>query len=267
MSVEPRIIHDNKTLFESFEELSAGDIVIGRVRLRPGEEHLLLDLVARGVVLFPSATSQLCSRSKVFQARLLGRFMIPGTAPVYDMHDMMCLVSEYGKQGVERVVCKIDRANGGLGVLLYSSIEEVYSQAVLGVLRFPFVAQPFQEECCDVRVVMLGDTVDAYQRHNPHNFRHNLHCGGTGSPWVLSAEQAEFCHKVMARSGFPYAHIDLLLSPAGDFRLTEINLRGGLRGARICQDDYDRAVEKIHAALVAGQLQRHGRQGTTYLDP
>lgn len=262
MSVEPRIIHDNKTLFECFEDLTAGDIVVGRVRLRPGEEHLLLDLTARGVVLFPAATAQLCSRSKVFQARLLGRFMIPGTAPVYDMHDMMRLVTEYGQLGVRRVVCKLDRANGGLGVLLYSSIEEVYGQAVLGVLRFPFVVQPFLEECRDVRVVMLGDTVDAYQRHNPHNFRHNLHCGGTGSPWELSAEQGEFCRKVMARAGFPYAHIDLLISPMGDFRLTEINLRGGLRGARICQNDYDRAVEKIHAELVAGQLQQRRRQGT-----
>ncbi len=263
MSMNPRIIHDNKTLFECFDELTAGDIVVGRVRLRPGEEHLLLDLVARGVVLFPAATSQLCSRSKVFQARLLGRFMIPGTAPVYDMHDMMRLVTEYGQQGVERVVCKLDRANGGLGILLYSSVEEVYSQAVLGVLRFPFVVQPFLEECRDVRVVMLGDTVDAYQRHNPHNFRHNLHCGGTGSPWVLSAAQAGFCRQVMARAGFPYAHVDLLMSPAGEFRLTEINLRGGLRGARICQKDYVGAIEKIHAELVAGQLQHGRRQDAT----
>lgn len=263
MSVEPRIIHDNKTLFECFEELTAGDIVVGRVRLRPGEEHLLLDLTARGVVLFPSATSQLCSRSKIFQARLLDRFMIPGTAPVYDMHDMMRLVTEYGQQGVERVVCKLDRANGGLGVLLFSSIEEVYSQAVLGVLRFPFMTQPFLEECRDVRVVMLGDTVDAYQRYNPHNFRHNLHCGGTGSPWALSAEQAGFCRQVMARADFPYAHIDLLMSPAGDFWLTEINLRGGLRGARISQKDYVCAVEKIHAELIAGQLQQRRRQGAT----
>ncbi len=261
--MEPRIIRDNKTLFECFEELTAGDIVVGRVRLRPGEEHLLLDLVARGIVLFPAATAQLCSRSKVFQARLLGRFMIPGTVPIYDMHDMMRLVTEYGQQGVGRVVCKLDRANGGLGVLLYSSVEEVYSQAVLGVLCFPFVAQPFLEECRDVRVVMLGDTVDAYQRHNPYNFRHNLHCGGTGSSWVLSTEQAEFCHKVMARAGFPYAHIDLLMSPTGDFRLTEINLRGGLRGARISQKDYVCAVEKIHAKLIARQLQQHNRQGAT----
>jgi len=46
--MNPRIIHDNKTLFECFDELTAGDIVVGRVRLRPGEEHLLLDLVPGG---------------------------------------------------------------------------------------------------------------------------------------------------------------------------------------------------------------------------
>ena len=252
--MNPRIIRDNKTLFECYDTLKAGDIVIGRVRLRPAEEHLLLDLSVRGVILFPSAISQLCSRSKVFQTRILDRFMIPGTESVYDMHDMMRLVTEYGRLQVGPVVCKLDRANGGLGVLRYLSIENVYSQAALGVLRFPFVVQPFLDDCRDVRVVMLGDLVEAYRRHNPHNFRHNLHCGGAGSSWELSKEQRELCRQVMRRADFSYAHIDLLVTSSGDSWLTEINLRGGLKGARISQQDYLRAVEKIHADL----LDEHG---------
>jgi len=250
----PRIIRDNKALFECFDRLRSGDIVVGRVRLRPAEENLLLDLAVRGIVLLPSATSQICSRSKIFQARILGRFMIPGTAPVYDMHDMMRLVTEYGRRQVGRVVCKLDRANGGLGVLRYVSIEDVYSQAALGVLRFPFLVQPFLDDCRDVRVVILGDLIEAYRRHNPYNFRHNLHCGGTSSSWELSKEQLELCRQVMERAGFPYAYIDLLVTSSGDSWLSEINLRGGLRGARISQQDYLRAVEKIHADLLAGQL-------------
>jgi ribosomal protein S6--L-glutamate ligase len=246
----PRVIESNADLSASFQELAPGDLVVGRVRLRPGEEHLLFDLVARGIRLVPSALSQWLSRSKVFQARILGPFMVPATRPVYDMHDLMQLVTEYGRDGVGRVVCKLDRANGGMGILLFASVEEVYTQAVLGCLRFPFVLQPFIEQVRDIRVVLLGDYLEAYQRHNPHNFRHNLHCGGEGTPWQPDSDQLDLCRRVMARGEFPYAHIDLMVSPGGQNWLNEINLRGGLRGARISQRDYLAAVERVHARLL-----------------
>ena len=249
--MQRRIICDNSTLFTQYDELNPGDLIVGRVRLKPGEEHLLLDLESRGIILIPSASAQLCSRSKVFQARILGSFMVPGTYAVYDMHGMLELVSEYGRQGVDKVICKLDRANGGLGILLFSSIEDVYNQAVLGSLRFPFVVQPFLEECIDVRVVLLGDHVEAYQRRNPHNFRQNLHCGGKGSPWVLSDDQLTLCREAMERAGFIYGHVDLMIDPDGTVYLGEINLRGGLRGTEIGQQEYLERVELLHARRVA----------------
>jgi len=248
----PRIITDNRALFEAYDELKTGDIVLGRIRLSGMQEHLLLDLVSRGVHLFPSASAQLCSRSKVYQAALLDGFMIDGTFPVYSMQDMLGVVTEYGRIRVGEVVCKLDRANGGLGILRFSSIEDVFSQAALGSLAFPFVVQPFVAGCRDVRVVILGETVEAYRRHNPDNFRHNLHCGGASLPWDLSDEQLDFCHQVMARAGFPYAHVDLLIFPEGTYRLSEINLRGGLHGAQMSQNDYLQKVAEIQArALVS----------------
>jgi ribosomal protein S6--L-glutamate ligase len=246
----PREIKSNAELTACFQELRPGDIVVGRVRLRPGEEHLLFDLAVRGVRLVPSAMSQWLSRSKVFQARILGPFMVPATRPVYDMHDLMQLVTEYGRDGVGRVVCKLDRANGGMGILLFASVEEVYTQTVLGSLCFPFVVQPFVDQARDIRVVLLGDHLEAYQRHNPHNFRHNLHCGGAGTPWHLDSTHLDLCRQVMARGEFPYAHIDLLLTPSGECWLNEINLRGGLRGAQISQRDYLAAVERVHVRLL-----------------
>lgn len=244
------LIQDNETLFRRYHELRAGDIVVGRMRLRPGEEHLLLDLEARGVILIPSATAQLCSRSKVFQARVLDGFMVPWTAAAYDMHDMMRLVGEYGGLGVGRVVCKLDRANGGMGILLFPSIEDVYSQAALGSLRFPFVVQPFMEGGMDVRIVLLGEYIEAYRRHNPGNFRHNLHCGGKSTTWNAGGDELEICRQAMERAGFLYAHVDLLLAPDGGVYLNEINLRGGLRGAAIGQQDYLQAVDRIHSRLL-----------------
>ncbi len=244
-----RIITDNRTLFADFQFLQAGDIVVGRIRLHPGEESLLLDLVNRGIHLIPSAISQLCSRSKALQVRLLGKYMGPGTDVAYDLHDMLRLVGEFAKE--TPVVCKLDRANGGAGILRFPSIEDVYTQAVLGGLKFPFVVQPFYSDCRDVRVVVLGEKVEAYERHNPHNFRHNLHFGGVSRPWLLSELQMAICHRIMARAEFPYAHIDLLVSPAGEVWLTEINLRGGLKGAVLTQQDYLQQVERVHKQFVA----------------
>jgi glutathione synthase/RimK-type ligase-like ATP-grasp enzyme len=253
----PRIIQDNDSLFSRFEELKEGDVIVGRIRLRPGEEHLLLDLEARGIHLVPSATAQLCSRSKVFQARILHRFMVPGTAAVYDLHDLMRLVTEYGRREVDRVVCKLDRANAGQGILLFASVEDVYSQAVLGGLRFPFIVQPFVDRCRDIRAVFLGEHVEAYERRNPGNFRHNLHCGGSGIPWKLGGKEREICRQAMERAGFLYAHVDLLVTPDDEVYLNEMNLRGGLRGATIGQQEYLQAVDLIHSRVLA-ELQKQG---------
>lgn len=247
-----RIVRDNQTLLKLYEELGSGDVVVGRVRMRPGEELLLLDLTARSVHFIPSALAQVCSRSKVLQARLLGRYMVPGTRAIHDWHDLMEAVSFWGREGLGEVVCKLDRANGGQGILWFQSIEEVVTQAVLGALAYPFVVQPFIRDCCDVRVVLLGETVDAYERYNPDNFRHNLHCGGVGRRWQLSGGEEKLCREVMARAGFPYAHVDLLVSGSGEVWLSEINLRGGLRGSRLTQDDYNRLVAQVHEELLAG---------------
>ena len=245
-----RVLSDNKTFCERYEDLTADDVIVGRLKLYPGEEHILLDLSSRGVTLIPSALSQLCSRSKVFQARILKEYMITGTHVLYSKHDMLEVVSRFGKDSVGKVVCKLDRANGGLGILLFSSIEDVYSQAVLGTLKFPFVVQPFIADSRDVRVIVLGEYTEAYQRHNPDNFRHNLHCGGKSSSWEMNEEQVALCRKVMQRADFPYACIDLLIDPDGRSWVNEINLRGGLSGADISQKDYLQAVDVIHATLL-----------------
>ena len=42
MTAVPRIITDNHSLLTHYQELKKGDIVLGRIRLRPGEECLLL---------------------------------------------------------------------------------------------------------------------------------------------------------------------------------------------------------------------------------
>lgn len=258
MSQNPRIVTDNHTLFRCFHELRAGDAVACRLRLKPGEEHLLLDLVSRGIVLFPSATAQWCSRSKVMQARLLGDWMLPCTMAVYDRHDLGQALNVFAGRGP--LVCKLDQGNAGQGILYFDHVEAVNTQAMLATLLYPFVLQPFVHLARDVRVVLIGDYVEAYERRNPRTFRHNLHCGGASLPFALSQEQLDFCHRVMERAGFPYAHVDLLIREDGAFFLSEINLRGGIRGAMITATEYQERVRELHGFFIAG-LQARETEG------
>ena len=254
MSREKLIINDNSTLRAHYDSLQQGDIVVGRLRLRESEEPMLLDLVARGVQLLPSGLSQLVSRSKTLQATIFSRFMLPQTRSIHALHDLIEAISEYQKNSVSAVITKQDRGNAGMGVHLWQSIEEVYTHASLDNMPFPFVLQPFKPDCRDIRVVFLDDYIDAYWRHNPYSFRNNLHHGGQSEPCELSEEQAKLCRRVMERGHFPYAHIDILVTGEGKSFLGEVNLRGGLQGAQISAEEYQKKVELIHQKLLKKNL-------------
>lgn len=254
MSREKLIIRDNSTLRVHYDSLQEGDIVVGRLRLRESEESMLLDLETRGVHLIPSGLSQLVSRSKTLQATIFSKFMLPQTRAIHTLHDLIEAIPEYQKNSVTAVITKQDRGNAGLGVHLWQSIEEIFTHASLGNLPFPFVLQPFQPECRDIRVVMLDDYIEAYWRHNPHSFRNNLHHGGRSEPCKLSGEQVELCQRVMDRAHFPYAHIDILVTEEGKSFLGEVNLRGGLQGAKISPEEYQKKVDAIHAKLLGNCL-------------
>ncbi len=244
------IITDNKTLFSRIDDLGRDDAVVGRVRIRPGEEGLLLLLASRGVRMMPSALSQLLSRSKVMQAAVFASFMPPLTRPVFTRHDLFQVIAEYGENRVGRVVTKLDRGNGGLGVHLWRDIEEVHNQVCFGTLAFPFVVQPFIDDCRDLRLIVLGSYHESYWRENSSGFRNNLHAGGVSRPVDTDPQWLDFGKRVMAAGEFPYAHIDLMVAD-GKFYLGEINLRGGLRGAAIGAPQYLKLREEIHTAFVS----------------
>ncbi len=250
MTSKARIIRKNHELPALFQELTSGDIITCRLRLKYEEEHLLLDLVERGVHLIPSATSQLASRSKTFQARLLSPLMIPRTVAIYDIHGLLETVSLYGRHAIKKVILKHDRKNAGLGIHLFRDIEDVYTQAANNVLPYPFVLQPFIANSRDVRVVILDDYIEAYERNNPDSFRNNLHCGGKAHAFDLSSTQLTLCKQAMKRGSFPYGHLDLMITEKNETYLAEINLRGGMRGAAIDPGSYQKKVKSIEAKLL-----------------
>ena len=249
-----RIIKKNSELPKLFHTLTAGDIIACRLRLKYDEEHLLLDLVERGIELIPSASSQLASRSKTFQARLLAPFMIPHTVVIYDIHGLLDTISLYGRHGVGKVVLKHDRKNAGLGIHLFKDIEDVYNQAANNIIPYPFVVQPFVADSRDIRVIILDDYIEAYERRNPDNFRNNLHCGGAAKPFQLSTAQRILCDTIMARASFPYGHLDLMITEQNDVYLAEINLRGGIRGAAIDPGSYQKKVKAIEETLLQEKI-------------
>lgn len=242
------IVTDNSTLRSQFNALASGDLIVGRVRLHRSEEQLLLDLVERGVKLFPSALSQLASRSKTMQARLFSSRMLPLTHALHDLHDLQKAMAAYQQNRVTAVVTKLDRKNAGMGIHLWPSVEDVFNQASLGVLPFPFVLQPYIADARDIRAIFLGQYEEAYFRNNPDSFRNNLHFGGASTPCTLTAQQRDLCLQTMERGKFPYAHIDLMVLPTGENYLAEINLGGGTRGARISTAEYQARLAAIHAA-------------------
>ena len=93
--------------------------------------------------------------------------------------------------------------------------------------------------------MVAADYAEAYERVNPHSFRKNLYQGGASRPAALTPDSLLFCRQVMARGKFPYAILDLLVSPDGATYLSEINLRGGLTGARLSQAEFLRRVAAL----------------------
>jgi ribosomal protein S6--L-glutamate ligase len=243
------LIRSISDLRRRYRRLGPGDVIIGVLALRPGEEIKALDLAERGVVFFPPVLAQLLSRSKVAQAEVLGEYMVPGSFVAYTLADLAGKLPEFRARAA--VVAKRDRAHLGLGVSLWPSLETLYSLAGLQGLTYPLVVQPFLDGARDLRVVAVGDYVEAYERVNPHSFRKNLFQGGSSQPATLTRDQQNFCREVMARGRFPYAILDLLLDPRdGRPYLSEISFKGGLTGARLSQTDFRRLVAALEEDFI-----------------
>jgi len=246
------VIRGNKELTKNYSKLKGGDLVIGMlgfrgitVGIRQNEECKFLDLVERGIVMFPSALSQVVSRSKVAQALLLNEYMLEYTCAVRDRRDLIEGINIYNIHKIGEVVTKQDRLDSGIGIHLWSSLEEVYTRACLKLLKYPFVVQPFITNFKDVRVILIGEYLEAYQRYNKYNFRQNLSFGGESRPYGLDQIQIALCKKVMERGRFPYAHIDLIITEDGRNYVSEISLHGNLHGAKITREEYFRKIESL----------------------
>jgi len=246
-----RILRDNKSFREFYNDLTSNDVIVGLLNIKPTEEYVFTDLAARQIKVYPPVLAQHISRSKCLQTAVFKDFMVPYTFVARDRHDLIRYIQEYGKQNITKVVTKQNRFNCGLGIHFWNSIEEVHNQTCFGNLQYPFVVQPLVKDVTDVRVIWFDDYLEAYWRKNSNTFRNNLYFGGESGVYELSHEQKEMCKSVMARGKFPYAHIDLMITPTGNTYLAEINLRGGLKGAQITTQQYKQLISNDEERFLA----------------
>jgi len=238
------VITSYQSLLRHHSKLKKGDLILTRLPIRPENFPLLFDLREREVICYPSFLSQILSHSKVAQAEILREFMLPHTRVIRNKGELLQVMQS--PPPYEALVTKRDFANCGLGIALWNSLEEVFKFAGTEVLPFPFVLQPFFKDWVDLRVVVLGERYfEAYLRENPRNFRQNLFFGGKARAYELSQEELGFCQRVMQRGGFPVAHLDLAYVEGKGPYLSEINLRGGLKGARISPSYYEELLKEL----------------------
>jgi glutathione synthase/RimK-type ligase-like ATP-grasp enzyme len=220
-------------LVQEYHSLVAGDVFIGQIPSFCLRSALLADLSGRGVRLVPSATAQLLNSSKVAQAFLLNPWMVPHTLAITRRRELLDAITAYDGMGISAAVTKADGLHCGHGVRKWDNLETLYSCLAFDDKAFPFVLQPHVTDFTDIRVVIVGDYVEAYSRRNPHNFRKNLAAGGHSASHALALAQEEFCRMLLDRAGMPYAHLDLMLMDDGAIYCLEIRLNGGIQGARI----------------------------------
>jgi glutathione synthase/RimK-type ligase-like ATP-grasp enzyme len=247
------IVRTNRELKASYNELTAGDVFIGNLSLKHLRLPMFIDMLERGIRCLPSPLAQILSSSKVAQTFVLREWMLPHTRAISRRADLIDAINTFGKNRIGPVVTKQDGMHCGHGIRRWETIETLYSFMALSESSYPFVLQPYQQRFTDIRVIIVGDYVESYSRSNLYNFRVNLSLGGSGSSYKLDEAKEAFCRSVMQRGRFPYAHLDLMILENGKCYLSEITLKGGIKGARIGREELE---EKKKAVLekLAGEV-------------
>ncbi len=246
------IIKSNRELRKLYHELRPGDIFIGILSSRHLKQSILIDLLERGVHCFPSPLSQMLNSSKAAQAFVLKDRMLSNTCVIMRRTDLIEAINQYNRNDIGPVVTKEDHMHCGYGIRRWETIESLYSHMAMSEFSYPFVLQPFLENFTDIRVIIVGDYVEAYVRHNSNNFRMNIAAGGTSYPYALDNDKEKFCRSVMERGKFPFAHIDLLIAESGEYYLSEIALNGGVKGAGISREELDQKKQNLLDSLADG---------------
>lgn len=249
------IIRSAGELDRHFDRLGRGDVILGMLPAKYLRPALVTDLLERGVRCAPSPLCQLISRSKCAQALLLRQWMAPHTLVIARRAELMDAVGYCARNRIGPVVTKQEGMHCGHGIRRWDNPETLYNIVAFNSADYPFVLQPFLADITDVRVIVAGDYVEAYVRENDLNFRANLAVGGAGRHLEMDPVVERLCRAVMKRGRFPYAHIDLHLTPGGRCWLSEIALEGGIAAAHIERAELQRRKQDILERLAQAEAE------------
>jgi len=244
------ILRSAAELDSRFHDLGPGDVFLGLLPAKHLRGAAAADLLERGVRCVPSVLCQLLARSKAAQAFVLKPWMAPHTRVIARRAELMDAVGYCAQHGIGAVVTKQEGMHCGHGIRRWESAEALYNAVAFTDAAYPLVLQPFRPDIADVRVIRVGDYVEAYTRTNPFNFRANLAAGGASAPVAVDASMETLCRAVMDRGRFPYAHIDLHLGEGGACHVSEIALDGGIAGAGISRGELNRRKQAVLERMV-----------------
>lgn len=241
-----KIYNDPTELSDIANILPPGNAFIGYV---PRAKLYLQLMEDRGIRVYPSTLSQMLTMSKVNQTHILKKWMHPLTFVIDGPASFFKAAAEFPAR--VRVVTKDDRGAGGRKVYFWDNVEQVYNHHCAHGWT-PFVMQARIEEYNDVRVIICGDYVEAYERYNEGS-RKNVCAGGTTHEWLLSNRELRICREVMAAANFPFAHLDLIIDERGEVYFSEISLFGGLKGSKIKLPELTAKKDAILEKLSRGE--------------
>lgn len=193
---------------------------------------------SRGVRLAFDPLCCLLHNSKVSQTQIFSSKM-PYTRIVYSKGELYYLLMDHFAEHQEPLIIKNDRGSGGNGVFLFTENSYDYNG-----ISYPCVVQKYLPGYHDIRVIIIGDYFEAYERVNELDFRKNIARGGKSTPvglFDLKCRLDDEATRIVKLGKFPYAHIDFMVNPDSHYvYFSEISLGGGIQGSKLSYNEIKR---------------------------
>jgi ribosomal protein S6--L-glutamate ligase len=193
------------------------------------------------------------SRDKLHAHQIFCREKVPMpvTGFAHSPKDTAALMESVGGAPM---VLKLLQGSQGKGVVLAET--NGAAESVIDAFRnldANFLVQEFLHDAagCDVRCIVIGNRVVAAMRRraSAHDFRSNLHRGGTGEKVTLTPEERNVAVRAARSIGLRVAGVDLIQTQQGP-KVIEVNSSPGLQGVE--------AVTEIDVAdRIIAFIERH----------
>ncbi len=228
------VVQGKPAVFYRGHRITKADVVIPRIGVSITDFGLAIvsQFEAMGIPVLNRAHAIACSRNKLHCLQLLAGSGIatPASVMVKNLGDLDKAVALVG--GLP-VIIKTLQGSQGIGVMLAES--RAVARAILEtmvVLNQPVIVQEYicNGHGADIRAIVVGGRVIAAMQRvaEKDDFRANVHRGGNGQSFTLSAEDRRLALAAVKTVGLDVAGVDILTSQHKSMVL-EINSSPGIK--------------------------------------